>query len=118
MAIRGRILAGKVKSTKMNRTIVVRRDYLHYIKKYQRWVAGAGYECVWCVVVVVKAPFLFFPGYAFCEGAVMESRHSGAVKESRHSGRERGTEVDGVWGRAEEGGGAWDRGWRSVQDRC
>ena len=26
----------QVKSTKMNRTIVVRRDYLHYIKKYQR----------------------------------------------------------------------------------
>lgn len=25
----------QVKSTKMNRTIVVRRDYLHYIKKYQ-----------------------------------------------------------------------------------
>ncbi len=36
VAIRGRILSGKVKSTKMNRTIVVRRDYLHYIKKYQR----------------------------------------------------------------------------------
>ncbi len=30
----------QVKSTKMNRTIVVRRDYLHYIKKYQRWVPG------------------------------------------------------------------------------
>jgi hypothetical protein len=28
--------AGVVKSTKMNRTIVVRRDYLHYIKKYAR----------------------------------------------------------------------------------
>jgi hypothetical protein len=27
---------GVVKSTKMNRTIVVRRDYLHYIKKYAR----------------------------------------------------------------------------------
>ncbi len=36
VAIRGRILSGKVKSTKMTRTIVVRRDYLHYIKKYQR----------------------------------------------------------------------------------
>lgn len=29
-------LLPQVKSTKMNRTIVVRRDYLHYIKKYQR----------------------------------------------------------------------------------
>lgn len=28
---------GVVKSTKMHRTIIVRRDYLHYIKKYQRF---------------------------------------------------------------------------------
>ena len=26
-----------VVSTKMNRTIIVRRDYLHYIKKYNRF---------------------------------------------------------------------------------
>ncbi|KIY95367.1 40S ribosomal protein S11 [Monoraphidium neglectum] len=32
VSIRGRILTGVVKSTKMTRTIVVRRDYLHYIK--------------------------------------------------------------------------------------
>lgn len=31
--------AGVVKSTKMTRTIVVRRDYLHYIKKYARCAA-------------------------------------------------------------------------------
>ena len=37
VSIRGRILSGVVRSTKMNRTIVVRRDYLHYIKKYQRY---------------------------------------------------------------------------------
>eukprot|EP00300_Choanocystis_sp_HF-7_P036787 c52702_g1_i1.p2 GENE.c52702_g1_i1~~c52702_g1_i1.p2 ORF type:complete len:168 (-),score=32.24 c52702_g1_i1:34-507(-) len=37
VSIRGRILSGVVKSTKMNRTIIVRRDYLHYIKKYQRF---------------------------------------------------------------------------------
>lgn len=37
VSIRGRILTGIVKSTKMHRTIVVRRDYLHYIKKYQRY---------------------------------------------------------------------------------
>ena len=35
--IRGRILKGIVKSNKMKRTIIVRRDYLHYIKKYQRY---------------------------------------------------------------------------------
>lgn len=28
--------AGVVKSTKMTRTIVVRRNYLHYVKKYAR----------------------------------------------------------------------------------
>lgn len=37
VAIRGRILTGRVKSTKMNRTIIIRRDYLHYIRKYQRY---------------------------------------------------------------------------------
>ena len=37
VAIRGRILKGTVISTKMTRTIVVRRDYLHYIKKYNRF---------------------------------------------------------------------------------
>lgn len=36
VSIRGRILAGTCHSTKMNKTIIVRRNYLHYIKKYQR----------------------------------------------------------------------------------
>ena len=37
ISIRGRILTGIVKSMKMKRTIVIRRDYLHYIKKYNRF---------------------------------------------------------------------------------
>nr|AAX48887.1 S11 [Suberites domuncula] len=37
VSIRGRILTGIVKSLKMKRTIVIRRDYLHYIKKYHRF---------------------------------------------------------------------------------
>eukprot|EP00768_Dysnectes_brevis_P005414 gnl/Dysnectes_brevis/38_a46_15443.p1 GENE.gnl/Dysnectes_brevis/38_a46_15443~~gnl/Dysnectes_brevis/38_a46_15443.p1 ORF type:complete len:158 (+),score=49.38 gnl/Dysnectes_brevis/38_a46_15443:55-528(+) len=37
VSIRGRILKGVVQSTKMHRTIVVRRDYLHYIPKYKRY---------------------------------------------------------------------------------
>ena len=37
ISIRGRILTGIVKSHKMKRTIVIRRDYLHYIKKYNRF---------------------------------------------------------------------------------
>jgi Ribosomal protein S17 len=31
-------MAGIVKSTKMNRTIIVRRNYFHFIPKYQRCV--------------------------------------------------------------------------------
>ncbi|KAI8324567.1 hypothetical protein GQ54DRAFT_296077 [Martensiomyces pterosporus] len=37
VSIRGRILTGVVVSTKMKRTIIVRRDYLHYIPKYNRY---------------------------------------------------------------------------------
>uniref|UniRef100_A0A7S2X4E6 Small ribosomal subunit protein uS17 N-terminal domain-containing protein n=1 Tax=Prorocentrum micans TaxID=2945 RepID=A0A7S2X4E6_PROMC len=37
VSIRGRILKGLVISNKMKRTIVLRRDYLHYIKKYKRY---------------------------------------------------------------------------------
>jgi len=37
VAIRGRILNGVVQKLKMNRTIVIRRDYLHYVKKYNRF---------------------------------------------------------------------------------
>lgn len=37
VSIRGRILTGIVMSMKMRRTIILRRDYLHYIKKYQRY---------------------------------------------------------------------------------
>ncbi|ELU08745.1 hypothetical protein CAPTEDRAFT_165333 [Capitella teleta] len=37
VSIRGRILSGIVMKTKMQRTIVVRRDYLHYVRKYNRF---------------------------------------------------------------------------------
>ncbi|PWA39032.1 nucleic acid-binding, OB-fold-like protein [Artemisia annua] len=36
-SIRGRILAGTCHSAKMVRTIIVGRDYLHYVKKYKRY---------------------------------------------------------------------------------
>ncbi|KAF7806474.1 ubiquitin-like domain-containing protein CIP73 isoform X1 [Senna tora] len=36
VSIRGRILAGTCHSAKMTRTIIVRRNYLHFVKKYQR----------------------------------------------------------------------------------
>jgi len=37
VSIRGRILRGICSTHKMKRTIIVRRDYLHYIRKYQRY---------------------------------------------------------------------------------
>lgn len=40
VSIRGRILTGKVVSTKMTRTIIIRRDYLHYVPKYSECIAG------------------------------------------------------------------------------
>merc|ERR1711908_191472 len=35
--IRGRILSGTITKMKMTRTVVIRRDYLHYVKKYNRF---------------------------------------------------------------------------------
>ncbi|KAL7714679.1 40S ribosomal protein S11 [Entamoeba marina] len=37
ISIRGRILSGIVKSCRMKRTIIVRRDYFHYVSKYNRY---------------------------------------------------------------------------------
>lgn len=37
VSIRGRILTGNVVSTKMTRTIVIRREYLHFVPKYSRY---------------------------------------------------------------------------------
>lgn len=37
VSIRGKILTGTVVSTKMHRTIIIRRDYLHFVKKYNRY---------------------------------------------------------------------------------
>merc|ERR1712196_461305 len=37
VSIRGRILKGMVISTKMKRTVVIRRNYLRYVKKFQRF---------------------------------------------------------------------------------
>jgi small subunit ribosomal protein S11e len=37
VSIRGRILKGYIHSAKMARTVIIRRDYLHYIRKYNRY---------------------------------------------------------------------------------
>ena len=37
LSIRGKILTGRVDSDRMDSTIMVNRDYLHYVKKYMRY---------------------------------------------------------------------------------
>merc|ERR1712141_684324 len=37
VSIRGRILTGVVKTNKMKHTVIVRRDYIHLVKKYNRF---------------------------------------------------------------------------------
>lgn len=37
LPVRGQVITGKVVSDKMTGTVVVRRDYLHFVKKYQRY---------------------------------------------------------------------------------
>ena len=37
LSIRGRILEGVVVSNKMDKTVIVRRDYLKYVPKYKRY---------------------------------------------------------------------------------
>jgi small subunit ribosomal protein S17 len=43
LAIRGRILEGDVVSSKMEKTVVVRRDYLYYVPKYRRYERRHGH---------------------------------------------------------------------------
>ncbi len=35
--IRGKLITGIIKTTKMKNTVIIRKDYLHYIKKYNRF---------------------------------------------------------------------------------
>jgi small subunit ribosomal protein S17 len=37
LPVRGRVLEGTVVSAKMNKTVIVQRDYLHYVPKYKRY---------------------------------------------------------------------------------
>lgn len=37
LSIRGRVLDGVVMSAKMDKTVVVRRDYLNYVPKFKRY---------------------------------------------------------------------------------
>ena len=35
--IRGKLITGVIKTTKMKNTVIIRKDYLHYIPKYNRF---------------------------------------------------------------------------------
>lgn len=37
LSIRGRVLEGVVVSAKMDKTVIVKRDYLHYVPKFMRY---------------------------------------------------------------------------------
>jgi small subunit ribosomal protein S17 len=37
ISVRGQIIDGVVDTVKMNRTIIVKRDYLQFVKKYERY---------------------------------------------------------------------------------
>lgn len=37
LSVRGRTLGGLVISAKMDKTAIIRRDYLHYVPKYKRY---------------------------------------------------------------------------------
>jgi len=37
VSIRGRLLTGEVKTCKMKHTVIVRRNYIHLVKKYNRY---------------------------------------------------------------------------------
>ncbi len=37
LAVRGRVFEGVVVSAKMDKAVVVRRDYLHYVRKFMRY---------------------------------------------------------------------------------
>ena len=69
--IRGRILTGVVQKMKMQRTIVVRRDYLHYIRKYNR--------CVWqpsALLVKVFSANVCYQLVSHCAGSRSATRTS------------------------------------------
>ena len=37
LSVRGRVLEGSVVSAKMDKTVIVKRDYLHYVPKFIRY---------------------------------------------------------------------------------
>jgi len=46
LSIRGRVLEGVVVSAKMDKTVTVKRDYLHYVPKFKRYERR--HSCIAC----------------------------------------------------------------------
>ena len=54
LPVRGQLLVGEVASTKMQGTIVVKREHLHYIPKYERYekrISKYSAHCPPCIKV-------------------------------------------------------------------
>ncbi|KAK7857160.1 40s ribosomal protein s11-2 [Quercus suber] len=71
VSIRGRIISGTCQSAKMVRTIIVRRDYLHFVKKYQRQEHNFLYASVSHLLI-----FHFFICSVIASDIIYEKRHS------------------------------------------
>lgn len=56
ISIRGKIYKGLVLSNKMHRTIIIRRDYLHYIKKFKRYEKRHNHLAAHCSPAFRVAP--------------------------------------------------------------
>ena len=48
LSIRGQIITGVVSSDKMDHAIVVKREYMHYVEKYERYEKRTSYYPAHC----------------------------------------------------------------------
>ncbi len=42
LSVRGKVIRGTIKNTKMDGSVVVKKDYLHYIPKFERYEKRSG----------------------------------------------------------------------------
>ncbi|XP_048377408.1 40S ribosomal protein S11 isoform X1 [Stegostoma tigrinum] len=102
VSIRGRILTGVVTKMKMQRTIVIRRDYLHYIRKYNR------FEKRHKNMSVHLSPCFRQPLAILC---LMAFGYPGVSGGSMHSGSDPGTQANVL------GAGIQIRQWQGCAER-
>ena len=56
LPVRGQIITGIVSSNRMNQSIIVKREYMHYVKKYERYEKRTSFypaHCSPCMDVAV-----------------------------------------------------------------